>query len=289
MKNEEIAYQNKDITSKLLAEHFKGKTFRVYGLDIPEIKQVLPTNIPAVKANELRLDNLFELVDGTVAVVDYESQYKKADKLKYLNYMAGIASRYQNEKKDCPVLRMIVIYTGDIMRGQVSCEYNIGAVRLKIEPAFLSELDAEGIFLRLKEKVENGLRLTDEDLMEFIILPLSYREKEEKEQKVREVVELAVQIHDKAQQAFTLAGILAFTDKVIDGVTANKIRRAIEMTQVARIFEEEKQQALTQASKNVVVRMIKMNYPTEEIVSIMPDYSQDDVEAIRKEVVDSSV
>lgn len=72
------------------------------------------------------------------------------------------------------------------------------------------------------------------------------------------------------------------------------------MTQVARIFEEEKQQALSQAekrfeeekqreSKNVVVRMIKMNYPTEEIVSVMPDYSQEDVEEIRKEVVDLSV
>ena len=50
-----IAYQNKDITSKLLAENFKGKTFRVYGLDIPEVKAVLPTNIPSVRANELRL------------------------------------------------------------------------------------------------------------------------------------------------------------------------------------------------------------------------------------------
>ncbi len=72
-----IAYQNKDITSKLLAENFKGKTFRVYGLDIPEVKAVLPTNIPSVRANELRLDNLFELVDGTIALVDYESDFKK--------------------------------------------------------------------------------------------------------------------------------------------------------------------------------------------------------------------
>lgn len=200
MKNEEIAYQNKDITSKMLAENFKGKTFRVYGLDIPEIRQALPTNIPAVKAIELRLDNLFELVDGTVAVVDYESRYKKADKLKYLNYMTEIASRYQKDKADCPVLRMIVIYTGDITREQVSCEYNIGAVRLIVEPAFLSELDAEGIYLRLKEKVGNGLRLTDEELMEFIILPLTYRKKEEKERIVRETVELAVQIQDRNQQ-----------------------------------------------------------------------------------------
>ncbi len=210
MGHEEIAYQNKDITSKMLAENFKGKTFRVYGLDVPEIKQVTPTNLPVVKANELRLDNLFELADGTVAVVDYESDYDKADKVKYLNYITGIAGRYQKEKADCPVLRMIVIYTGDISRKQVSCEYDIGAVKLNVEPAFLSELDGEEIYSRLKEKVGKGLLLTDEELMEFIILPLSYRKKEEKKRKVRETVELAVRIQDRNQQIFTLAGILAF-------------------------------------------------------------------------------
>ena len=139
-----IAYQNKDITSKLLAENLRGKTFRVYGLDIPEVKAVLPTNIPAVRANELRLDNLFELADGTVALVDYESDYKEEDKVKYLNYLAGIADRYKRERKHCPMLRMVVIYTGDIERRQVSDEYDIGAVRMGLEPAFLSELDSEG-------------------------------------------------------------------------------------------------------------------------------------------------
>ena len=73
---EKIAYQNKDIASKVLAENFKGKTFRVYGLDLPDIRQVLPTNIPVIKANELRLDNLFALADDSVALVDYESEYR---------------------------------------------------------------------------------------------------------------------------------------------------------------------------------------------------------------------
>lgn len=52
----EIAYQNKDIVSKILAEKFRGKSLRVYGLDLPEIKEILPTNLPAIEANELRLD-----------------------------------------------------------------------------------------------------------------------------------------------------------------------------------------------------------------------------------------
>ena len=32
--NVSIAWQNKDIVSKLLAEQFKGKTFAVYGIDV---------------------------------------------------------------------------------------------------------------------------------------------------------------------------------------------------------------------------------------------------------------
>lgn len=303
MGHEEIAYQNKDITSKMLAENFKGKTFRVYDLDLPGIREAKPTNIPAVRANELRMDNLFELEDDTVAILDYESDYDEKDKVKYLNYLTGVANRYQKEKRDCPVLRMVVIYTGDISRRQVSGEYNIGAVKLHTETAFLSELDSAGIMERLRGKRERNEMLTDEELMEFIILPLSYRKKDEKEKRIRETVGMAVRIQDRGQQVFTLAGILAFTDKIIDRGTANKIRRAIEMTQVAMIFEEEKQRAVKQAveaerkkaadsvnaerkkaadsEQQVVVKMIDKGYSTEEIVFLVSNYSKEDVEALR--------
>lgn len=291
MNQTEIAYQNKDITSKFLADNFKGKTFNVYGLDLPKVKQVLPTNIPTVKANELRLDNLFELADGSIALLDYESDYEKQDKVKYLNYVTGISNRYLQDKKECPIIHMVVIYTGDIDRRQVSAEYDIGAVKMNLETAFLSELDSRGIYSQLRDKVEKNQMLNDEELMEFIILPLAYRTKEEKLEKVRETVELAVKIQDRKQQIFALAGILVFTDKVIDRETAGRIRRAIEMTQVAQIFEEEKQQALAQAEqtfekkqRQIVIRMIKKDYSTEEIVSLVSSYSQDDVEMLRKEI-----
>ena len=177
------------------------------------------------------------------------------------------------------MLRMVVIYTGDIKREQVSEEYNIGAVKMCVECAFLSKLDSEGILGHLKQKAENSERLDDEELMEFIILPLSYRRKEEKRQKIREMVE-PEKIQDRGRQLFTLADILAFTDKLIDRETSGRIRRAIEMTQMAQIFEEEKQQALTQ----IVIRMIQKDYSTEEIVTLVSSYSQDEVDALRKEI-----
>ncbi|MDE7310010.1 MAG: hypothetical protein K2N87_00005 [Eubacterium sp.] len=89
---------------------------------------------------------------GNVAIVDYESEYQKADKVKYRNYLTGIANRYQREKKDCPVLRMVVAYTGDVERRQVADSFDIGAVKMHIETAFLSELDKDGISRRLAKK-----------------------------------------------------------------------------------------------------------------------------------------
>lgn len=329
----EVAYQNKDIISKVFAESFKGKALRVYGLDLPEIRAVLPTNIPAVRANELRLDNLFELADSTVALVDYESKYRKKDMVKYLNYLTGIANRYLKAKKECPTLRMIVIYTGDIKRKQVSAQYNIGAVKVTLEPAFLSELDSGSIFRNIKEKVEKKELLAETELMEFIILPLSYRNRDEKEETIRTTVKLAAQIADRSQQLFVLSGILTFTDKLIDMDTANLIRRTIMMTKVGRLIEEEKRQAVAkaederrqalkekqqalkdkqvalkdkqaalrqaqkekkradraeammrQAAMESVLNMLRKNYPTEEIASIVSGFSQDDIEAIRKEM-----
>lgn len=267
------------------------------------------------------MDNLFELEDETVAIVDYESKYDQADKVKYLNYLAGIASRYQKEKEECPRLRMIVIYTGDIRKEQVSIEYDIGAIKMNIEPAFLSEMDGGAILQHLKEKVDRNELLTDEELMEMIILPLSYREKQEKEKRIYETVNLAVRMQDRGQQVFALAGILAFTDKIIDRETANKIRRAIEMTQVAMIFEEEKQQALTQAARifeeekrhavetekkkaadsvkaerkknadfkqQTVMKMIEKGYSIEEIVSLVSGYSENKIDSLRKKMQDST-
>lgn len=157
--------------------------------------------------------------------------------------------------------------------------------------------------------------LDDEELMEFIILQLSYQTKEEKQFKIRETVELATKIRDRGQQLFTLAGILAFTDKLIDRETAGRIRRVIEMAQVAQIFEEEKQQALTQVAQifeeekrqaliqaaqsyeeekrqdiqKIVTKMIEKGYETEEITSLIASYSQNDVESLRDKMTEKSI
>lgn len=61
------------------------------------------------------------------------------------------------------------------------------------------------------------------------------------------------------------------------------------MTQVAMIFEKEKQQAVeaerkkaADSEQQVVIKMIDRGYSTEEIVFLVSNYSKDDVEALRR-------
>ncbi len=103
-----IAYQNKDIVSKVMAEEFKGKTFAVYGIDVPKVKRADPTNLPMIAANELRLDNLFELVDGSYAIVDYESKYSPENMIKYIGYVARIIFGLHNEICFCYITDKVI-------------------------------------------------------------------------------------------------------------------------------------------------------------------------------------
>lgn len=146
------AWQNKDITAKYFGENLRGKSFAVYGLDLPDIMEVQPTNLPAVEANELRLDNLFLLKDESLALVDYESTYADANKIKYLNYIVRTLKRNM-ERQNFPCrIRMIVIYTADIEPNQTKKDLDIGCLHFQMEEAFLMKKDSLEIERRLQDK-----------------------------------------------------------------------------------------------------------------------------------------
>lgn len=245
-----IAYQNKDIVSKITAEYFKEKSLSAYGLEVPRIINLHPTNLPVIEANELRLDNIFEFEDGSYGIIDYESDYNYLEqKLKYLNYIARIAERYRRENQPLQKLRMIVIYTGNVERRSVKTTYDIGCLKLETETAFLSGLDAEKIFERLRKKILAGEELTEEDQMLFIILPLANKSQSKKTKALKEEIELAKRISDRKQSISLLSALLVFSDKIIDKNTLKDVRRWIQMTQIGRLFEEEKMNAVNAMAK----------------------------------------
>ncbi|MDO5425948.1 MAG: hypothetical protein Q4F41_19785 [Eubacteriales bacterium] len=235
----DIAYQNQDVTMKLLAEGLRGKSLEAFGLPHIQIRDLKPTNLPAIEANELRLDNLFLLEDGSLAVIDYESTYSKKDVVKYINYIARILKKYLKEYPgEMPRIHLIVLYAADIEKISTAvCDF--GCMKLIIEAAFLRDLPTEGIFKRISEKIKRNEVLSDTELMQFIVLPLTVKGKDAKKNMVEKTVDLAKRLADDGQRSFTLAGILTFADKVMDQDFAKRIKEELRMNKVARLFFED--------------------------------------------------
>lgn len=235
-----VAWQNKDVTAKYFGENLKGKSFAVYGLELPDIKEVQPTNLPAIEANELRLDNLFLLQDDSLALVDYESSYADANKIKYLNYIVRTLKRNMEQYNFPCKIRMIVIYTADIEPQQTEEKLDIGCLQFQLEEAFLIRKDSEKTEARLQARLHEKQVLTDEEQMEFIILPLTYKGTGKKQACIRRCFEMAKLLEDEDMQRFLLSGMLVFADKVITKEDSKQIKEWIMMTKVGQLFEEEK-------------------------------------------------
>ena len=234
----DISYHNKDILFKFLSENYKKKSLSVYGLDLPPIKEVLPTNLPFFSINEKRSDNIFLLENDIVLIVEYESSIDIENLIKYGHYLFRVYEKYYKEKQYKVILA--VIYTGEIENAPDHLD--IGSVQLKFLQVFLSKFNSDVIYDELKRKLENNISLTDEEVMKFIILPLTG--KNNKQVLIEKSINLAKEVKDENTQDFIIAGILSASDKFIDQDYSYKIREWLSMTKVERVFQEEKEEEL---------------------------------------------
>ena len=279
-----IAYQNKDIISKFFGDRMKGKSLSLLHLKSDlKVADTRPTNIPIVQARELRMDNLFELEDGSVAILDYESKYKTENFTKYGRYIMEVLDRYLREGKQ-PQIHMMVLYTADVEG--VNTVLECTACRIQVEASYLMEVSSEEWLEDAKAHISKG-EITDEVLMHLVILPLTYKGKEEKQKAIRQCTDLARQIPDKEQESFVMAGILTFTDKVISDETKQYIKEVLGMTQVGKmLMDEARQQGIQQGdmerAKKTALNMLRRGDSLNDIANIL-DLPVDRVKAWEEE------
>ena len=153
----------------------------------------------------------------------------------------------------------------------------MGAFKMHLEEAFLSEIDGDEIFERVNEESDKKRKLDDRELMQLIIVPLTYKRKEDKQKAIERVINLLDNIDDERQRVFVLKGLLVFCDKVILKPFAEKIRRMLMKTQVEQIIEQEKLDAIAanvaenttivtkRVSENIARNFLKSGSAPEEV------------------------
>lgn len=261
-----IAYQNKDIVSKIFGDRMKGKSLSLFGLKTDaKVVNIQPTNIPIMEVKELRMDNLFELNDGSVAILDYESVYKEENFFKYGLYVMDVLKRYLKENKR-PDIHMMVLYTADIENVQTTLHKT--ACDIHVEAAYLIDVDSEA----WKREIQEGIKtrsITDEMLMHLILLPLTYKGIEEKQTVIEECARLARKIADEEMETFALSGLLAFMDKVINEKTRKNIKEVLSMTKVGKmLIDEGRMEGRLEKTKEASLKMLRKGFDYETVAEV---------------------
>ena len=112
------------------------------------------------------------------------------------------------------------------------------SLKFQFEQIFLSDFNGQEMYSNLKYKLDNNLKLEENDILKLIILPLVKNEDGQKA--IEDTVELAKQIPDEGNKAFALAGIITATNKFISKENLSMIRSELNMTPLDRLYEEEK-------------------------------------------------
>jgi hypothetical protein len=262
-----IAYQNKDILFKILSQNYPHVSFRVYGLDLPPVKAVLPTDLPDIEARELRADGVFLLEDESLLIVDYEST-AGADKLfKYGYYAFRVADRYKHTEGKLPRITVAVIYTGDVASAPSSLD--LGCLRMNIRQVFLKDLDGDGIVAEVGAKIEAKEALSDDDMLRLIVAPLAGTEVS-RQALLERCVDIAKEIGDRHLQIFTVAALLVASDKFVDRDYSEMVRGWLNLTKVGQIiFEEIEAAAAAAAATAAAAASVKAAKEKENIAENM--------------------
>lgn len=281
-----ITYQAKDVLFKTLSEMFKDKALIMYGLDYPKIVEMLPNEFPQVKADERRADSIFLLEDGSILLLEYESNNRITENMyKYIDYVLRISRKYYEENKIIKKINVAVIYASNIEKAEDN--FNIGSVGIDVKSVFMKNYDGDTIYKEVEKKIKNGIALEDIDLMNLILLPLM-KSMKDKHELIKDTIELAKEVKDEKNQYFIIAGVLTSTDKFIDEKYANTVRSWLKMTKVEKIFEKEKEKAMEEAmnkgekSKAIEIAKNLMDILSIEMIAKKTGLSIEEVENLKK-------
>ena len=185
----------------------------------------------------------------------------------------------------CCKIPIIVIYTGDVQRSETDSHLDVGCLQFSIEEVFLSELDPRQIEENLTYKINTGIPLSEEEQMQFIILPMIFPGTEDKQSCINRCFALARKLESIELQRFLLSGLLVFTDKVILKQDSEAIWRWLDMTKVGRIFEQEMQKKFQQEKHDSLIamarRMLEQGLSIEVIQDIVPDLTYDEIASLK--------
>jgi hypothetical protein len=199
------------------------------GIPSAPIEEVIPTELPYIEARKINEDYVLRLKDDTLLHLEYQSDIKHDDMIRFMIYDARLYEHYRK------TISTAVIYTGAKDDSTIADELDAGSIKYKVRIIKIKQENAEKILIEQEEKIE---RKENPDIPKILFSPIMSRKED-----VKEITQKAIQIIKKIpgdgyEKDKLIATVIVLVDKLLDIETLDKLWEEFRMLNVFKYAEE---------------------------------------------------
>ncbi len=225
MADPRVARQSADILLKWMARALRGALMQRFSLDLPDIVEALPTELPVLEVRVEAVDFVFLLADGRILHLEFQ-MVRRADDLARFHGYAAVLYRLHRRKI------VTVVFYGPSVR-EAPEVLDGGAFVYRVRNVFLGHLRSEDVLARLQRTAAGGATFSAVDRADLILLALMAHERPLADV-LRAAVKLAPALPEEERTA-TLGAMIGMAYNKLGDAVAGEL---LEEPEMANVLEE---------------------------------------------------
>ena len=221
--------KHEDAVMKMGFDYFRNTILKTLGIDY-QYEEIGPTELVELTIHSLYMDFTFLTTGGFYIHTEFQTTDKKEADLRRFHAYDAVYSNKTGKQ-----VITYVIYSGGITN--VKSELDCGLYTYRVQPIYLKDKNADEVFLKLKQKQDNGEAFTEDDYAALSLTPLMSGKMSRKDM-FKEAIRLTKSNNELTAEK-TRAVLYTLADKFLDKTELDEIKEVLRMTRLGQMLMDE--------------------------------------------------
>ena len=221
--------KHEDAVMKMGFDYFRNTILKTLGIDY-QYEEIGPTELVELTIHSLYMDFTFLTIGGFYIHTEFQTTDKKEADLRRFHAYDAVYSNKTGKQ-----VITYVIYSGGITN--VKSELDCGLYTYRVQPIYLKDKNADEVFLKLKQKQDNGEAFTEDDYAALSLTPLMSGKMSRKDM-FKEAIRLTKSNNELTAEK-TRAVLYTLADKFLDKTELDEIKEVLRMTRLGQMLMDE--------------------------------------------------
>ncbi len=221
--------KHEDAVMKMGFDYFRNTILKTLGIDY-QYEEIGPTELVELTIHSLYMDFTFLTTGGFYIHTEFQTTDKKEADLRRFHAYDAVYSNKTGKQ-----VITYVIYSGGITN--VKSELDCGLYTYRVQPIYLKDKNADEVFLKLKQKQDNGEAFTEDDYAALSLTPLISGKMSRKDM-FKEAIRLTKSNNELTAEK-TRAVLYTLADKFLDKTELDEIKEVLRMTRLGQMLMDE--------------------------------------------------